>query len=93
MGKPSKWESEAIHIPTSKDADAELVNVVYLVRGQVVRVGTKPWAVFSGDDAAQRGEIVAAAYERLYGMPPSYAGGPWREDQKKDFDYTVRLDR
>jgi len=76
-------------MPTFVNAHPWLVEAVKKAGGQVVRVGSKPWAHFDGENAKERARAVEVVYEQIHGYKCS-GMKPWREDQ--DFDYAIRLD-
>lgn len=76
-------------MPTFVNAHPWLAKAVSLAGGQIVRVGSKPWAHFHGEDAAERAKPVEAVYEQVHGFKRKGLK-PWREDQQ--FDYAIRLD-
>lgn len=65
-----------------------LTEAVKQAGGQLVRVGSKPWAHFSGTDALERAKAVDVVYEQVHGYPCTMY--PPRRDDK--FDYAIRLD-
>ncbi|KIL37949.1 hypothetical protein SD70_29610 [Gordoniibacillus kamchatkensis] len=76
-------------MPTWVNAHPWLAEAVKQAGGQVVRIGSKPWAHFNGPDAVERAKAVEDVYEKVHGWRRSGVR-PWREDQ--DFDYAIRLD-
>lgn len=76
-------------MPTIVNAHPWLSEAVKNAGGQVVRIGTKPWAHFHGQDAAERAKAVEEVYVQVHGYKCNGIR-PWREDQK--FDYAIRLD-
>lgn len=79
-------------MPTIVNADQAMREAAKRLGGRIVRVGTKPWVEFKGMGAAERGKSMAEEYEKHYGVRPPFAGPPWRDDQKDQFDYAVRID-
>lgn len=76
-------------MPTFKQAHPWLAKAVQEAGGQVVRIGTKPWAHFKGEDAEERAQPVLKIYEQVHGFKGS-GTRPWRPDQT--FDFAIRLD-
>lgn len=76
-------------MPAFVKAHPWLAEVVTLAGGQIVRVGSKPWAYFHGEDAIERAKPVEVVYEQIHGYKRN-GSKPWREDQQ--FDYAIRLD-
>lgn len=76
-------------MPTFVNAHPWLKEAVLKAGGQVVRIGSKPWAHFHGDDAKERAKAVEAVYQQVHGRQ-CHGVGPWRKDQQ--FNYAIRLD-
>lgn len=76
-------------MPTFVNVHPWLVKAVREAGGQVVRIGSKPWAHFHGADAAERAKAVEVVYEQVHGYKRTGVK-PWRDGQ--DFDYAIRLD-
>jgi hypothetical protein len=78
-----------LKMPTVVNAHPWLAEAVKKAGGQVVRIGTKPWAHFYGSDGVERAKAVESVFELVHGYK-CRGTKPWREDQK--FDYAIRLD-
>jgi hypothetical protein len=78
-----------MNMPTWVNAHPWVAESVKNAGGQLVRIGSKPWAHFNGADAAERARAVEEVYEKVHGHK-CYGLRPWRADQK--FDYAIRLD-
>jgi ABC-type nitrate/sulfonate/bicarbonate transport system substrate-binding protein len=76
-------------MPTWVNAHPWLAEAVKKAGGRIVRIGSKPWAHFNGDDANERAKAVELVYEQVHGFK-CIGVKPWREDQQ--FDYAIRLD-
>jgi hypothetical protein len=76
-------------LPTFVHAHPWLVEAVKKAGGQLIRVGSKPWAHFHGSDASERAQGDEAVYEQVHGYQV-IGVRPWRDDQ--EFDYAIRLD-
>lgn len=76
-------------MPTFVKAHPWLAEAVKEAGGQVVRIGSKPWAHFNGPDAKEKAENVEEVYKTIHGYKCNGLR-PWREDQ--NFDYAIRLD-
>jgi hypothetical protein len=80
---------EVLELPTWVNAHPLLAESVKNAGGQIVRIGSKPWAHFNGVDAAERAKAVEVVYEKVHGIK-CQGMAPWREGQT--FDYAIRLD-
>lgn len=76
-------------MPTFVNAHPWIAKAVKQAGGQLIRVGSKPWAHFHGEDAEERAKPVKTVYEQVHGYKCT-GMKPWREGQT--FDYAIRLD-